>query len=172
MGDKSPHGHKIDVRLGSAIETMRQFDNTAEEGFDMIFIDADKGGYEAYYEAALSVPGLLNEGGVIVVDNVLFKGQAYRPRQSTERDYASWNDGGTALNKFNAMVAADPRTEQVMLPVRDGITIVRRAIPATGNKLRPAMAVATRSEQPSKLVMPKEGKSILERMRLDGKVAL
>lgn len=41
----------------------------------MIFIDADKGGYEAYYEACLSVPGLLAEGGVIVVDNVLFKGQ-------------------------------------------------------------------------------------------------
>ena len=46
----------------------------------MVFIDADKGGYEAYYEACLTVPGLLAEGGVIVVDNVLFKGQAYRPR--------------------------------------------------------------------------------------------
>ena len=46
----------------------------------MIFIDADKGGYEAYYEACLTVPGLLAEGGVIVVDNVLFKGQACRPR--------------------------------------------------------------------------------------------
>ena len=42
----------------------------------MIFIDADKGGYAAYYEAALSTPGLLAEGGVIVVDNTLFKGQA------------------------------------------------------------------------------------------------
>jgi len=78
----------------------------------MIFIDADKGGYEAYYEACLSVPGLLAEGGVIVVDNVLFKGQAYRPRQAAAKDYASWNDGGTALADFNAKVAADPRTEQ------------------------------------------------------------
>ena len=81
----------------------------------MIFIDADKGGYEAYYEACLSVPGLLAEGGVIVVDNVLFKGQAYRPRQAAAKDYASWNDGGTALADFNAKVAADPRTEQVTL---------------------------------------------------------
>ena len=87
----------------------------AEEGFDMIFIDADKGGYEAYYEACLSVPGLLAEGGVIVVDNVLFKGQAYRPRQAAAKDYASWNEGGTALADFNAKVAADPRTEQVTL---------------------------------------------------------
>ena len=59
---------------------MNSFDINKEEGFDMVFIDADKGGYEAYYEACLTVPGLLAEGGVIVVDNVLFKGQACRPR--------------------------------------------------------------------------------------------
>ena len=167
----------------------------------MIFIDADKGGYEAYYEACLSVPGLLNEGGVIVVDNVLFKGQAYRPRQPAARDYASWNDGGTALAKFNAKVAADPRTEQVMLPVRDGITIVRRAIPAAGNAVAPRAAVhaaapaavpaAALAAEPaaaptppvaaSKVQMPQEGdvvcrgvggRAVLDRMRLDGKVAL
>ena len=46
-------------------------------GFDMIFIDADKGGYKGYYEAALTTPGLLADGGVIVIDNTLFKGQAW-----------------------------------------------------------------------------------------------
>ena len=65
--DKSPHGHKVDVRVGPALATMKGVDVAAEGGFDMIFIDADKGGYAAYYEAALSTPGLLNDGGVIVV---------------------------------------------------------------------------------------------------------
>ena len=55
---------------------MRGIDTAAEGGFDMIFIDADKGGYYDYYEAALTCPGLLNEGGVVVMDNTLFKGQA------------------------------------------------------------------------------------------------
>jgi len=198
----SPHGSKIEVRIGSAIETMLKFDRKAEEGFDMIFIDADKGGYEAYYDAALSVPGLLAEGGVIVIDNTLFKGQSYRPRQNPDRDYASWNDGGTALAKFNAKVAADPRSEQVMLPVRDGITIVRRVIPAAGNMvplvttvgspppvqhpepITPPAPIETLPKLALELPevkMPKEGdvvcrgvggRSVLERMRLDGKVAL
>merc|ERR1719163_1163264 len=154
---------------------MLNFDRSAEEGFDMVFIDADKGGYEAYYELALTVPGLLKEGGVIVVDNVLFKGQAYRPRQQPEKDYASWNDGGTALADFNKMVADDPRTEQVMLPVRDGITIVRRAIPASGNVVPPPSAAvpAAAPAEPLKAVeMATEGdvvcrgvggKSVLDR---------
>jgi caffeoyl-CoA O-methyltransferase len=113
---RSPHGNKIDVRLGAALETMKNFDTAAEGGFDMIFIDADKGGYAGYYEAALSTPGLLNDGGVIVIDNVLFKGQAYRPRQPVERDFASWNEGGAVLADFNKMVADDPRTEQASIP--------------------------------------------------------
>jgi len=198
--DRSPHGSKIEVRVGSAIETMRKFDINVEEGFDMIFIDADKGGYEAYYEACLTVPGLLAEGGVVVVDNVLFKGQAFRPRQQASRDYASWNDGGTALAQFNAKVAADPRTEQVMLPVRDGITIVRRAIPTAGNAVAarrspvaaapaaaapvaaaPQPTTPTPTPTPTNVKMASEGdlvccgvggRTVLERMRLDGKVAL
>ena len=125
--DKSPHGHKVDVRVGPALATMKGVDVAAEGGFDMIFIDADKGGYAAYYEAALSTPGLLNDGGVIVVDNTLFKGQAYLPAQPAAQDYASWNAGGAAITDFNKLVADDPRVEQVTLPVRDGITIVRRA---------------------------------------------
>ena len=111
--DKSPHGHKVDVRVGPALATMKGVDVAAEGGFDMIFIDADKGGYAAYYEAALSTPGLLNDGGVIVVDNTLFKGQAYMPPQPAAQDYASWNAGGAAITDFNKLVADDPRVEQV-----------------------------------------------------------
>ena len=113
--DKSPHGHKVDVRVGPALATMKGVDVAAEGGFDMIFIDADKGGYAAYYEAALSTPGLLNDGGVIVVDNTLFKGQAYLPAQPAAQDYASWNAGGAAITDFNKLVADDPRVEQVIL---------------------------------------------------------
>merc|ERR1712185_845448 len=83
---KSPHGHKVDVRLGPALETMRAYDAAAEGGgVDMIFIDADKGGYAAYYEAALSTPGLLADGGVIVVHNTPFKGQASLPMQEEKK---------------------------------------------------------------------------------------
>ena len=185
--DQSPHGSKVDVRIGAALETMKAYDAAKEGGgVDMIFIDADKGGYAAYYEAALSTPGLLAEGGVIVVDNTLFKGQAWLPRQDASRDYLSWNDGGTAIAIFNELVAADERVEQVILPIRDGITIVRRK---GGVQPRAATAVAVPSvtlppppvpATPSTAVAAKAdavmtgvaGKKILDRMRLDGKVAL
>ena len=200
---KSPHGHKVDVRIGAALETMRNYDATAEGGgFDMIFIDADKGGYADYYEAALTTPGLLAEGGVIVVDNTLFKGQAWLPPQEAARDYLSWNAGGVAIAAFNEMVKDDDRVEQVILPVRDGITIVRRkgsiveaarplpTVAAASSKDAEAVAKeaeAVKAEAPlAKAAAAVEvsdacsdvvitgvgGKSILERMRLDGKVAL
>lgn len=200
---KSPHGHKVDVRIGAALETMRNYDATAEGGgFDMIFIDADKGGYADYYEAALTTPGLLAEGGVIVVDNTLFKGQAWLPPQEAARDYLSWNAGGVAIAAFNEMVKDDDRVEQVILPVRDGITIVRRkgsiveaarplpTVAAASSKEAEAVAKeaeAVKAEAPlAKATTAVEvsdacsdvvitgvgGKSILERMRLDGKVAL
>ena len=55
--DRSPHGRKVDVRIGAALDTMRAYDAAAEGGgCEMIFIDADKGGYAAYYEAALTTP--------------------------------------------------------------------------------------------------------------------
>ena len=191
--DKSPHGHKIEVRLGPALETMKGYDANKEGGgFDMIFIDADKGGYAGYYEAALTTPGLLADGGVLVVDNTLFKGQAWLPRQSADRDYLSWNDGGSAIAAFNEMVANDPRVEQVILPVRDGITIVRRKggigeiaqerVP-TAPIVPAATTAAAAVDVTDKVVaMPSKtddavmsgvgGKTILERMRLDAKVAL
>ena len=191
------------------LETMREYDAAAEGGgFDMIFIDADKGGYAAYYEAALSTPGLLAEGGVIVVDNTLFKGQAYLPRAATaERDY-NWNDGGEAIAAFNEMVRDDERVEQVILPDprRDGITIVRRAggveprmiaaaaeTPVADRRRTPPRRRirARRRERPPRATSGAGaeaapaarrrrrrrrdgvgGKAILDRMRLDGKVAL
>ena len=107
---RSPVGHKIDVREGPALDTMKRL----EPGFDLIFIDADKGNYINYYEAALP---LLAPRGLIAVDNVLWSGRVLDPKSDDDR----------AIVAFNAHVRNDPRVAQVMLTVRDGITLIRRA---------------------------------------------
>ncbi len=106
---RGPHAHKIEVREGPALETMKSL----EAGFDLIFIDADKGNYQNYYEAALP---LLAPRGIIAVDNVLWSGRVLDPK----------DDDSRAIVAFNQHVREDPRVEQVMLTVRDGITLIRR----------------------------------------------
>jgi caffeoyl-CoA O-methyltransferase len=108
--DRSPHGKKIEVRVGPALETMK----TLEPGFDFVFIDADKGNYLNYYEAALP---LLSPHGLIAVDNVLWSGEVLDPK----------SDDGHAIVAFNHHVRNDPRVVCVMLTVRDGVTLIRRA---------------------------------------------
>lgn len=107
---RSPVGHKIDVREGPALETMKSL----EPGFGLIFIDADKGNYINYYEAALP---LLAPRGLIVVDNVLWSGRVLKPEQPDDH----------AIVAFNEHVRNDARVVQVMLTVRDGMTVIRRA---------------------------------------------
>jgi caffeoyl-CoA O-methyltransferase len=104
--DRSPHGSKITLHLGPAIETIDRL----EGAFDLVFIDADKEGYVHYYDAV--VPRL-SERGLIVADNTLWSGQVV--------------DGEGPLVRFNEHVAADPRTIQVILSVRDGMTLIRKA---------------------------------------------
>lgn len=122
--DSSEHGKKIQVKVGPAVDTITQIDPS--EKFDLVFIDADKGNYGRYYDLVLD-RGLLAKGGVIVVDNTFFKGQAYLPPSYTKPDIYNWNSAGSAIRQFNEKVAEDPRVENVMLPVRDGITIIRMA---------------------------------------------
>ncbi|MBX5491557.1 MAG: class I SAM-dependent methyltransferase [Chloroflexi bacterium] len=107
---RSPHGHKITVREGPALDTLR----TLAGPFDLVFIDADKEAYPAYYEAVLP---LLAPRGVIVVDNVLRGGRVLAPE----------NAGDHAIVTFNAQVARDPRVRPVLLPLRDGVLLIRRA---------------------------------------------
>jgi len=107
--DRSPHGAKITIRKGAALDTMRAL----EPPFDFIFIDADKGNYINYYEEALR---LLAPRGVIAVDNVLWSGRVLEPK---EKDDA-------AIVAFNEHVERDGRVTNVMLTVRDGITLIRR----------------------------------------------
>lgn len=107
--DKSPHGSKIQLRVGPALASM----TTMEPGFDLVFIDADKEGYRDYYERALE---LLGPRGLIVVDNVLWGGAVLDPKDETTEQIAA----------FNRHVANDPRVQHVMLTVRDGLLLVRR----------------------------------------------
>jgi caffeoyl-CoA O-methyltransferase len=105
---------RIDYRLGPAIETIGKLDGQ----FDLVFIDADKGGYVDYYEAAL--PRLADEG-LILADNTLASGQVL------EDDPGQM---GAAIKRFNDHVAADERVESVMLTIRDGVTLIRKRPPA------------------------------------------
>lgn len=107
---KSPHGHKIDLRLGPALETL---ETLKDRVFDVVFIDADKTGYAAYYEKAVD---LLAPRGVIAVDNVLWSGRVLDPQTEEDR----------AIAAFNERVKNDSRVRHVLLPIRDGVMLVRR----------------------------------------------
>lgn len=114
---ESNHGSKIRVELGSALETLDKL-VAASESFDFVFIDADKREYVQYFQILLD-KNLLVPGGFICVDNTLFQGQVYlAPDERTPN--------GEALAQFNRVVAAESRVEQVLLPLRDGLTIIRR----------------------------------------------
>lgn len=103
---------RIELRLGPATETLESL--PADPPFDLVFIDADKGGYAAYWEQAMR---LLRPGGAVLVDNVLWSGRAVEGAA----------EGDTAfIRAFNDAVAADPRVEVVMLPLADGLTLARR----------------------------------------------
>lgn len=108
---KSPHGHKIDLRLGRALDTLETLNDWI---FDVVFIDADKTGYAAYYEKAVE---LLAPRGVIAVDNVLWSGRVLDPKTDEDRSIAA----------FNERVKNDPRVRHVLLPIRDGVMLIRRA---------------------------------------------
>jgi caffeoyl-CoA O-methyltransferase len=104
--DRSPHGSKITLHIGPALETLERLEGT----FDFVFIDADKEGYVDYYEAVLP---RLAERGLIVADNTLAGGRVV--------------DESPPIAVFNEHVAADPRSVQVVLSVRDGMTLIRKA---------------------------------------------
>ena len=112
----SPHGHKIAVKVAPALQTLQQL-AVDHEVFDLVFIDADKTGYIDYFKVILD-EGLLTPGGFILVDNTLLQGQPYLPMEQR-------TPNGEAIAQFNRFVANDPRVDQVLLPLRDGLTIIR-----------------------------------------------
>jgi len=105
--------HKIDLRIAPAIETLADLPRTPS--FDLAFIDADKTGYIDYLETLLP---RIRTGGVILVDNVLWGGAVIDP-ENHDKDTV-------AIRSFNDLVAADPRVDCVMLPIADGLTLLRK----------------------------------------------
>ncbi|MCE0537616.1 class I SAM-dependent methyltransferase [Kineosporia rhizophila] len=114
--DRTPTGRRVEIRTGPAAATLSAL---AAEGalFDLVFVDADKGGYLTYLDHLLTLD-LLSSRALICVDNTLMQGEPWG------RGPVSAN--GAAIEEFNRALAADPRVEQVLLPLRDGVTLVRR----------------------------------------------
>ncbi len=90
---------------------------SAGDRFDLAFLDADKPGYLPVFRSLLDL-GLIGPGGLVVADNTLLQGQPYG-------DGIDVDANGRAIADFNAAVAADVRVEQVVLPLRDGVTLAR-----------------------------------------------
>ena len=108
--------HKIDLRLAPALETLDGFLAEGRAGtFDFAFIDADKEGYDAYYERAVK---LMRTGGLIVLDNTLWEGKVADPAVT---------DGDTeAIRILNRKLVGDERVTLSLLPVGDGLTLARK----------------------------------------------
>ncbi|MEV4702511.1 class I SAM-dependent methyltransferase [Actinoplanes sp. NPDC049316] len=104
---------RIELRLAPAVETLRGL--SADPVVDFAFIDADKTGYPDYYAELLP---RLRPGGLIVLDNVLRGGRVLDPAANDPAD--------EAIRRINDLVAADERVDCVMLPVRDGVTLIRK----------------------------------------------
>ena len=105
----SPYGHKIEIKLGPAIETLKSLKGP----FDLCFIDADKQGYSAYYDLCID---LVRRGGLIVLDNMLQSGRVLHPTDQASR----------AIAGLNERIQRDERVENVLLPIRDGIMLAYR----------------------------------------------
>ena len=107
---------KIDLRIAPALETLDELLAAGEAGsYDFALIDADKENYETYYERILS---LLRSGGLLLVDNVLWSGKVADPDHTEESTLA--------FRAFNRKVHADDRVSLSMLPIGDGMTLVRK----------------------------------------------
>src|SRR4051812_7706721 len=104
---------RIELRLAPGAETLAAL--PPEETVDFAFVDADKESYPTYYEELVR---RLRPGGLLVLDNVLLGGRVFDEAEQGER--------ATAMRAVNDRAAADDRVEAVMLPVRDGVTVVRR----------------------------------------------
>ena len=110
--EKAGVADRIELRLAPAIETLRGLED--DGGYDLAFIDADKGGYRDYCEELIR---LIRPGGLILVDNVLWNGAVVDP----ERD----DDDTRAIRVFNDWTVEDQRIDAVMLPIADGLTFLR-----------------------------------------------
>lgn len=110
--DKSPYGKQIVQHVGAAITIIPKL----EDGFDLVFIDADKKNYSNYFDAVLPK---IKSGGILISDNVLWYGKVVEPTQKDDKDTA-------LLKEYNQKLHEDNRVENVLLPIRDGLYISRK----------------------------------------------
>tara|TARA_R110002124_G_scaffold48026_3_gene142166 strand:- start:1005 stop:1664 length:660 start_codon:yes stop_codon:yes gene_type:complete len=108
--DLSEAGDKINMIKGNAQHTIKELQGK----FDLVYLDGDKLRYEFYYEQVMP---LLNSGGLIIADNVLWDGTVLDPEDEKAKVIAA----------FNKMVAEDGQVEQVLLPIRDGVNVIRKS---------------------------------------------
>ena len=108
----SPYGHRVQFTIGDALQLAPALGIT----FDMAFLDGDKRTYVEAYEMALRV---VRPGGFILADNTLWDGHVTDP--AYDRDHQT-----QGIRRFNNYVAADARTDKVILPIRDGLTIIKK----------------------------------------------
>lgn len=110
---ESEYGHKIDLKIGDALELMHSYENNY---FDLIFIDGNKRDYCAYYDIAFDK---LQKGGFIIVDNTLWSGKVIDDKYQKD----SQTKG---VIEFNNRIKEDTRIDKVILPIRDGLTIIQK----------------------------------------------
>ena len=109
---RSEHAHRITLHIGDVADVIGRI----EGNFDFVFMDGNKRNYTDYYDLVMP---RLNAGGFILADNVLWDGKVVEPVAPA--------DGQTqGIVRFNDMVAADPRVEKVILPIRDGLMLIRK----------------------------------------------
>ena len=108
--DRSPSGFKIMLRAGEALEILKTLPDAR---IDLVFIDADKQNYSAYYAESMRI---LRNGGLILADNALWYGRIFDPKDDESR----------AMADFNELVKSDDRAEKLFLTIRDGIYLIRK----------------------------------------------
>lgn len=115
--DRSEHGGKISLHIGSALDIAPRLGTK----FDLVFMDGDKREYPDYYRMLMGdagSPALLHSGSFLIADNILWSGKVVEP--IVARDLHT-----QALIEFNRMVVHDPRVENVIVPIRDGLNLIR-----------------------------------------------
>jgi caffeoyl-CoA O-methyltransferase len=111
--ERSQYAERLNLHIGSALDTMQ----TLDQVYDLVFIDGDKREYTAYYNMLFD-KGLVRSGSWIMADNILWYGKVVEPVAKGDKQTQGIID-------FNNAVAADPRVENVILPIRDGINLIR-----------------------------------------------
>ena len=107
---------RISLHIGDCLETLKRFQEEGREPYDLVFIDANKRDYPEYYELVFD---LVRPGGWILADNVLWDGKVALDPMPQDRQTLG-------IDSFNRRVASDPRVESVIIPLRDGLNLIRK----------------------------------------------